>query len=57
MAESTGQLAESTLRCHVYTSCCYVAAISIAAHILQYSLQQSFTEVSGSLVITTGVGG
>ena len=40
--------AESTLRCHVltsYTSCCYVASVSIAACLLKYSLWQSFTEV------------
>ena len=40
-------------RCHVlsiYTSRCYVAPACIAAHLLQYSLQQCFTEDSGMLL-------
>ena len=44
-------MAESALRWHatsMYTSRCYVAPVSVAANLLQYSLFQSFTKVSGA---------
>jgi len=43
--------AESTLRCHalsIFTSRCYIAPVSIAAHLPRHSLWQSLTEVSGA---------